>query len=183
MQVTIKPEIGRTLYYFANGCLEHGHRAGADKELSAKVVAVHSERMVNLVVWDANGGSFGVTSVRLIQPGDETPERGSGMYCQWMPWQIEQAEKQARLKAAQERVIDAVKKEAAKGGMTCETVGAKTTGATDDKPGCQESASVKPSDSAAGEKMTDDGAKCPTPQDITPGPGTEAPKSPWGIRK
>ena len=52
-------------------------------------VAVHSDRMVNLVVYDANGHMFPATSRTLLQDDDVGNEMGG--YCQWMPYQKGQA--------------------------------------------------------------------------------------------
>ena len=65
------------------------------KPLAAMVVHVWSDRMVNLVVFDSNGGQHQRTSVDLLQ--DEDPAPASGRFCAWMPYQLGQA---ARSEAA-----------------------------------------------------------------------------------
>ena len=61
--------------------------------LSAQVCAVWGPRMVNLLVTDANGKTFAVTSRKLLQDDDKGPEFGG--YCEWMPYQKGQAAKAA----------------------------------------------------------------------------------------
>ena len=65
------------------------------KPLAAMVVHVWSDRLVNLVVFDSNGGQHQRTSVDLLQ--DEDPAPASGRFCAWMPYWLGQA---ARSKAA-----------------------------------------------------------------------------------
>jgi len=52
---------------------------------AAIVCHVHSDRMVNLAVFNSSGYHEGKTSVPLVQPEDERP---TGMYCEWMPYQV-----------------------------------------------------------------------------------------------
>jgi hypothetical protein len=70
--------------------------------LTAHIVAVWGDRMVNLTVFDGCGTPFRRLSVTLVQPGDPKPE--SGRYCEWMPYQMGQAKKteeaEAKLAAA-----------------------------------------------------------------------------------
>ncbi len=98
----IAPTVGRVVLYvpkedkYAFGfCLQAG------KPHAALVTGVHSDRLVNLAVFDANGKTFPATSVALRQPEDAAPKYGD--YCEWMPYQIGQAGKtgalEARLKA------------------------------------------------------------------------------------
>lgn len=88
MAVTIKPEIGRTLYFYpaANNPLP-----GSPGPLAAKIVYVHSGTCVNLVVWDSNGDSRAFASVNLKQPGCDV--RPGEQYAAWMPFQVDAAEK------------------------------------------------------------------------------------------
>lgn len=78
----IPPTVGRVVWYY-----EHGAAAPQ----AAIVAYVHSDRCVNLGVFDPNGHVVGRTSVPLVQEGDAAPERGS--YCRWMPYQLGQARK------------------------------------------------------------------------------------------
>lgn len=84
----IKPTVGRVVWFNQ----ENRDLAG-DKTLAAIVAHVHSDRLVNLCVIDANGNTHSRTSVTLVQPGDATP--GAGPYCEWMPYQIGQAARAA----------------------------------------------------------------------------------------
>jgi len=67
--------------------------------LAAQVCAVWNARMVNLLVTDANGKTFAVTSRRLLQDDDVGDVDGG--YCQWMPYQQQQAAKTEALEAKQ----------------------------------------------------------------------------------
>lgn len=92
----IHPTNGRVVWYTPSS---HGEIDSAmewhdkSKPLAAMVVHVWSSRMVNLVVFDSNGTSFGRTSVDLVQEGDTKP--ASGRFCEWMPYQIGQAKAHA----------------------------------------------------------------------------------------
>jgi hypothetical protein len=84
----IEPTVGRIVWYRQNGphiIIEHD-----DQPLAAIVAYVHSARMVNLTVFDANGVPSSRTSVQLVQEGDEVPPYA---YCEWMPYQKGQAAK------------------------------------------------------------------------------------------
>lgn len=79
----MKPTLGRpVLFYLAPATAEPAPAAKA-----AIIAHVHSDTMVNLAVFDANGLQFGVTSVQLVQPGQPRPEFGN--FCEWTPHQIE----------------------------------------------------------------------------------------------
>jgi hypothetical protein len=54
--------------------------------LAALVTYVHSDTMVNLAVFDANGNGHGRTSVKLVQDGGN-PRSVDESYCEWMPYQ------------------------------------------------------------------------------------------------
>lgn len=78
----ISPTIGRVVWY---------HEAGiptTDQPQAAMVAYVHSDTMVNLVVFSKDGVPAGKTSVFLYQGDGEIP---SGNFCEWMPYQIGQA--------------------------------------------------------------------------------------------
>lgn len=63
--------------------------------LTALVVHVWGDRMVNLVVFDSNGNSHQRTSVTLLQDDDLAPEWGR--YAEWMTYQKGQAAKAEEL--------------------------------------------------------------------------------------
>jgi hypothetical protein len=87
----IQPEPGRHVHYIpAAG--DGGLRAGEPH--AAIVTFAHSDRVVNLTVFDTNGVPVPKTSVKLQQPEDETPVGVN--YCRWMPYTVKsQAEKAA----------------------------------------------------------------------------------------
>lgn len=114
MSVTIKPEVGRTLYYYPHAS---ERLSGSPGPLAAKVVHVHSDALVNLVVWDSNGNAHPKTSVTLVQPNNENP---ASAYAAWMPYQVESAERAAKFAAMKEdfaKVTGDVKTCVAKEGM------------------------------------------------------------------
>lgn len=84
----IKPTPGRIVWYYPG---EHDGlpRIGKDP-LAAMIVGIHSDRLVNLTVFDITGGTHRKTSVVLVQEGDGAPESA---YCAWMPYQVGQAKK------------------------------------------------------------------------------------------
>lgn len=84
----ITPTVGRVVWYHP----EKPH----EQPWAAIVTYVHSDRMVNLVVFDENGFGKPKTSVQLVQDSD-----GRGLnYCEWMPYQKGQAAKTESLEAA-----------------------------------------------------------------------------------
>lgn len=89
----IKPTIGRVVWFRPSqttvdpGFASHGN----DQPYAAMIAHVHSDRLVNLSVFDANGTAHSRTSVELVQDGDAVP--GCGYYCEWMPYQKSQAAK------------------------------------------------------------------------------------------
>lgn len=92
----IKTTVGRKVWYRPSKWDKTGPgamQAGTDAPLDATVVAVHSDRLVNLVVFDANGNMHKRTSVTLLQD-DDKPVEGSS-YAEWMPYQTSQAAKEA----------------------------------------------------------------------------------------
>jgi len=95
----INPSIGRVVWFHPpKGDENIVYR---DQALAAIVTYVWSDRMVNLVVFDANGLHSAHTSVNLLQDDDAAPEYGR--YAEWMPFQKGQAMKFAEL----EKKIDA----------------------------------------------------------------------------
>ncbi len=95
----IQPTVGRVVHYWGREV-----RFVKSAALAAIVTAVHSDRLVNLVVFDVRGSSGGVANVVLVQPG-ETPPLDSG-FCSWMPYQVKKASgSESGEKAAGEEVI------------------------------------------------------------------------------
>lgn len=89
----IKPSIGRVVLFVPKQAkYEFGFCFVAGREHAAIVTAVHGDRCVNLAAFDANGKTYGFTSVTLRQPEDGDPGEAGGDYCKWMPYQIGQAE-------------------------------------------------------------------------------------------
>lgn len=68
-------------------------QAATNAPLDATVVCVHGDRMVNLVVFDANGNMHKRCSVTLLQD-DDVPREGTA-YAEWMPYQTAQAKKES----------------------------------------------------------------------------------------
>jgi hypothetical protein len=100
----IKPTVGRVVWYRPG---EHdGMAVGQDKQpLDAHIVYVHSDRVVNLVVFDAVGTMHRKTSVVLVQEGDPVPQFA---HAEWMPYQTGQAKKHEEPKADAEAAAKAV---------------------------------------------------------------------------
>lgn len=93
----IKPTVGRVVWYTPSKNAEGRYQFPCltGQPLAAIIACVHSDIMVNLVVFDANGDSHGVCSVDLIQDGQPKPD--NGFYCEWMPYQKGQAAKTEQL--------------------------------------------------------------------------------------
>lgn len=103
----ITPTVGRKVWYRPSrndltGPLPMSMQGNPDfnpQPLDAVVLAVHGDRLVNVLIFDVYGKPFAKTSVKLIQEGDETPKTADGAeafgYVEWMPYQAAQAKKQA----------------------------------------------------------------------------------------
>lgn len=102
MSFVISPSVGRKVWYWPctndkTGPVPMVQQAG--QPLDATVIAVHGERLVNVLVIDVMGRQFPVLSCDLLQPG-ETPRSDSadgkvfGRYVEWMPFQVGQAKKE-----------------------------------------------------------------------------------------
>lgn len=101
----ITPTVGRKVWYRPSrsdltGPLPMSMIGNPDfnpQPLDATVLAVHGDRLVNVLVLDVYGEPFTKTSVKLIQEGDETPKTADGAeafgYVEWMPYQTAQAKK------------------------------------------------------------------------------------------
>lgn len=88
----IQPTNGRQVLYVpspADLAGNFGMVVQGTTPLAATVVAVHSERCVNLQVLDANAKAYQRWSVTLLQD-DDVPLQGSA-YAIWMPYQIKAA--------------------------------------------------------------------------------------------
>lgn len=90
----IKPTVGRVVHF-------HPHQAEpfafSDQPLAALVTYVHSDTMVNVVVFDSNGNPHPKTSIRLQQ--DEPLDAKGGNFVAWMPYQVGQAAKTEKAEA------------------------------------------------------------------------------------
>lgn len=82
----IKPTVGRVVLFHASpeSPLELRNAPPSDQPNAAIIVYVHTDRLVNLVVFDAHGTPRGYVGVPLIQDGDPCPR---DFYCEWMPYQ------------------------------------------------------------------------------------------------
>jgi hypothetical protein len=93
----IKPSNGRVVLFNLSNSIPPNFASGGQPH-AAIIAHVHSDKMVNLAVFDSNGVSHSCTSVDLIQDGDTKPE--NGWYCEWMPYQKGQAAKTEQAEAA-----------------------------------------------------------------------------------
>lgn len=73
----IKPTVGRVVHYWS---------PGATEPCAAIIAKVHSDRLINIALFDPNGCVFGLTLVELIQPGDEIPNK---CHCRWPDYHTE----------------------------------------------------------------------------------------------
>lgn len=78
----IKPTVGRVVWFNPHPAELF---AFSDQPLAALVTYVHSDTMVNVVVFDSNGGVHAKTSIRLQQ--DEPLDAKGGNFVAWMPYQ------------------------------------------------------------------------------------------------
>ena len=85
----IKPTIGRVVWFWDDSRIQ-------DQPFPGIVCYVHSDTMVNLTVFDANGQAVPKTSVFLYQGASES-ERPQGHFAEWMPYQKGQAAKTEEL--------------------------------------------------------------------------------------
>ena len=88
MSAVIKPTVGRKVWYRPHDLDQSGPvpmsvagPADNPQPLDATIIAVWSERCVNVLVTDAAGRHFPVMSVTLVQEGDPKPEHGR--YVEW----------------------------------------------------------------------------------------------------
>jgi hypothetical protein len=87
----ILPTVGRAVLFTPSRLTGDGRFAHIDgrKPLAAIVAHVFNDALVNLAGFDSNGMSHSRTSVPLVAK----PEHG--YFCEWMPYQVGQAAKQA----------------------------------------------------------------------------------------
>lgn len=88
--MAITPTLGRIVWYTPES--SEGVACDGDGRCAAIVTRVWSDGKVNLTVFDANGHTHPRATVTLVQPESERPE---GRFCEWMPYQIQQADKAA----------------------------------------------------------------------------------------
>lgn len=88
MNQIITPQVGRHVWFHQTTANVF---PGSESVRAAIITHVHSDRMVNLCVFDANGVPLSRTSVLLVQPGDPKPQH---MHCEWMPYQVQKAAEQ-----------------------------------------------------------------------------------------
>lgn len=108
----MKPTIGRKVWLRLNGATIGVPGAlqpqvfDPKQALDATVVFVHDEAKVsvNLFVVDHGGFTHSICSVPLRQDGEAVP---TGMYCEWMPYQVAQAKKDEPIKAVTDATIEA----------------------------------------------------------------------------
>ena len=87
----IVPTNGRVMWYHPMGqpeIVQHD----VSKPLTAHVVHVWGDHMVNVVVLDSNGTAHPRTSVPIVQDGSPYTA-GPSPYLEWMPYQKGQAAK------------------------------------------------------------------------------------------
>lgn len=82
----IKPTIGRVVWFWPDSAFTR-----CTQPQAALIAWVHSDSVVNLAIFDANGKSSNRTGVPLFQGEGNRPE---SHYCEWMPYQIGQAAKE-----------------------------------------------------------------------------------------
>lgn len=98
----IKPSVGRKVWYRPSKHDQQGPvpmQCAVGQPLDATVIAVHGDRLVNVLVTDMVGRQFPVLSVTLVQEGDILTACNEGLplgrYVEWMPYQQGQARKDA----------------------------------------------------------------------------------------
>jgi hypothetical protein len=88
----IKPTVGRKVWYRPGSHELKNLATSGGQPLDATIVCVHSDSLVNVACYDANGTPFTRTSVHLHQEGVDLPA-GISSYVEWMPYQNAQAAK------------------------------------------------------------------------------------------
>ena len=100
----IPPSIGRVVLFHPRPMLVATKTNYGDQPMDAHVVYVWNDRMINIAGFDHDGNPFKLTSVRLVQEGDEPAQEGESV-CTWMDYQLGQAKKYEALAAAQDGSI------------------------------------------------------------------------------
>jgi hypothetical protein len=92
----IVPTVGRVVWFTPSRGFKTPDFLLIDQNrpCSAMVAYVWNDNLVNLTVSDHYGKTFGMTSVQLVQADEPRPE--NGYFCEWMPYQVGQAAKQAK---------------------------------------------------------------------------------------
>ena len=80
----IQPTIGRVVLFYTGATAQ-------DQALPALVCYVHSDRLINIGGFNANGEPMKATSVQLLQDDDAIPS--GAPYACWMPYQVQAAAK------------------------------------------------------------------------------------------
>lgn len=101
----IKPSNGRVVW-FTPSSQNGAANFASGSQLAAIVAHVHTDRCVNLAVFDANGVSHSRCSVPLLQDDDPRPEHG--YFAEWMPFQLGQAKKTEAAEAQMQKTVPAV---------------------------------------------------------------------------
>lgn len=94
----IKPTVGRKVWYRPSAYDQAGPggmQVAGEQPLDATIVAVWGDRMVNLLVVDASAKTHQRLSVTLKQGDDEDRIAEGQAYAEWMPYQKDQAQKDA----------------------------------------------------------------------------------------
>lgn len=102
---TIKPTIGRAVWFRPSASFLAQNPAvtqfNPEQPMEARIVYVHHDHMVNLVVSDHVGHPWQVASVPLLA-GQYDPVQDANVHfcCEWMPYQKGQAAKAESLEKA-----------------------------------------------------------------------------------
>lgn len=96
----IIPTVGRVVWFHVGA---HATNLQSDQPLAAIITYVHSDDVINLVVFGKGGDCHQRGSVPLWQGEGDAPERGS--YAEWMPYQKGQA---AKLEEIEAKIIDRI---------------------------------------------------------------------------
>jgi hypothetical protein len=86
----IHPTVGRIVWYYPDHRLEATLPPRHNRPLAAIIAHVWSDTCINIAFFDSNGAFNSATSVLLWQEGNPRPGAG---FCEWMPYQIGQAQK------------------------------------------------------------------------------------------
>lgn len=119
MSVKIQPTVGRVVHFYPRGFLPEGFVMHDRRTPCAAMIAfVHNDVCVNLMVLDIRGKGFPITSVPLVQEGEEPVQETS--FCTWMPYQLGQAKKETP--PAPTQILETVEQETQRKGLTAPRV-------------------------------------------------------------